>query len=277
MLDPDTGKGHSAPRAIPFTGLMCFLSWLSCSNLPERSVSYSHSYNDNVSEYEITKLDDPDPWDRLLQETSEEYLAFVTYRNMGPKRTLAQTSRELGISGGKVSIMKAEHRWDERVVAWDYYQEKIYQAELAEYARQMARTQLEVAQEAMRAVRAPIQALMRKIEANPDLLDEAFEPKDITKLMKLVHDSAKIIPALMNAERLATHQPTEITEHTENRNINYGNTERIGEVLDVLRTTGVLSSILREGETGEIVDAEAVEVDDDPSDIEADSLPPGST
>ncbi len=256
---------------------MCFLSWLSCSNLPERSVSYRHGYNDNVSEYEITNLDDPDPWDRLLQETSEEYLAFVTYRNMGPKRTFAQTARELGISAGKVSIMKAEHRWDERVSAWDYYQEKIYQAELAEYSRQMARTHLEIAQEAMSAVRAPIQALISKIETNPDLLEEAFEPKDLARLIKLGQDSAKILPGLMNAERLATHQPTEISEHTENRNINYGNTERIGEVLDVLKSTGVLASILREGEVGEIVDAEAVEVDDDRADIEADSLPPGST
>jgi hypothetical protein len=226
-----------------------------------------------VREFEITELDDPEPWDRQLAETSEEYLAFVTYRNMGPKRSFAQTARELTLSPGHVNQMATNHAWTERVSAWDYYQERIFQAELAEYSRQMARRQLELTEKTLRALRAPIDALITRMETEPDQLMQEFSLTDLTKLMRMVQDSSKVIPNLISAQRLALNQPTNITQHTENQNINYGDAERIGEVLDVLRSTGVLASILGEGAIGEIIDAEVVEVDDGDSDAETDSLP----
>lgn len=228
-----------------------------------------------MSDFELTGLDEPEPWDRQITETSEEYLAFATYRNMGPKRTFAQVARELSLSAGHVSKMAVNHSWTERVAAWDYYQEKIFQAELAEHTRQMARRQLELADRSMRALRAPIDALINRMETEPEILLKEFSVTDLTKLMKMVQDSSKLLPALMSAERLASNQPTEITEHTENRNVNYGDSERIGEVIDVLRTTGVLASLIGEGAAGEIVDAEAIEVDDDHADSEADGVHAG--
>jgi hypothetical protein len=230
-----------------------------------------------MSEFEISALDDPEPWDRQLAETSEEFLAFVTYRNMGPKRTFAQTARELTLVPGHVNKMAADHSWSERVAAWDYYQERIFQAELSEYSRQMARRQLELTERTLRALRAPVDALIARMEAEPEQLMTEFSLTDLTKLMKMVQDSSKIIPSLMSAERLATNQPTNITEHNEFHNVNYGDAERIGEVLDVLRSTGVLAAILGEGATGEIVDAQVVEMDDGDSDAEADSFPASTT
>lgn len=222
-------------------------------------------------------LDDPEPWDRQLSETAEEYLAFVTFRNMGPKRSFAQTARELTLSAGHISKMAADHAWTERVTAWDYYQEKIFQAELSEYSRQMARRQLEMVDKSMRALQAPIDALLTKMQTEPETMMAEFSLVDLTRLMRMVQDSSKILPGLMAAERLATNQPTHITEHNENQNVNYGDAERIGEVLDVLRSTGVLAAILGEGALGEIVDAETVEMDDgDPVD-QADSLPPSAS
>lgn len=229
-----------------------------------------------MTEFELSEMDEPEPWDRQLSETSDQYLAFVTYRNMGPKRTFAQVARELSLSPGHIHKMAADHSWTERTAAWDYYQEKIFQAELAEHSRQMARRHVEMATSSLEALRAPVDALIRKMEKDPEAAMEAFDLVDLTKLMKMVQDSAKIIPTVMSAERLATNQPTEISEHTENRNINYGDSERLGEVIDVLRTTGVLASLLGEREAGEIIDAEAVEMDDDYSDAEADSLPSSS-
>lgn len=230
-----------------------------------------------MSEFEISRLDDPEPWDRHISESSEEYLAFVTYRNLGPKRTYAQVARDLGKTAGSISVMASEHAWSERAAAWDYYQEKIFQAELAEHTRAMARRHVELATESLEALRAPVDAMIRKLEENPDAFMEAFEIKDLAKLMKLVQDSTKIMPSIMNAERLAAGQPTSISEHTENQNLKYGDTQRIGEVLDVLRATGVLSALIGEGEAGEIIDAEIVEVDDDRPDSETDGLPTGPT
>lgn len=270
--------GHILERQSTVTGVssarLGVFFGLACSDFGEGAISDStHTTILGVSQYELLGLDDPEPWDRQIAETAEEYLAFVTYRNMGPKRTQAQTARELTLSAGHVSRLAADHSWNERAMAWDFYQEKIFQAELAEYSRQMARRQLELVDRSMRALRAPIDALLTRLETEPEVTMQEFSLTDLNRLMKMVQDSSKIIPGLMAAERLATNQPTNITEHTENQNLNYGDAERIGEVLDVLRSTGVLASILGEGATGEIVDAEAVEVDDGEANSQADSLP----
>lgn len=229
-----------------------------------------------MSEFEVSRLDDPEPWDRQPAESQDDFLAFTAYRNLGPKRTLAQVARDLGVSAGSVSVLSADGNWVSRAAAWDFYQERIFQAEMAEYTREMARRHVELATDSLEALRAPVDALVRKLEQDPDVFMEAFDIKDLAKLMKLVQDSAKIMPSIMSAERLAAGQPTQISEHTENTNVNYGDAERIGEVLDVLRTTGVLTAVLGEGAAGEIVDAQVVEVDDDPTDDETDGVPLGA-
>ena len=230
-----------------------------------------------MSDFEISRLDDPEPWDRQPGEDSDTFYAFTAYRNLGPRRTLALVAKELGISAGKLSLWSADYKWSERTNAWDYYQEKIFQAELAEQTRQMARRHVELAETSLTALRAPVDALLAKLEADPDAFAEAFEIKDLAKLMKLVQDSTKIIPSIMNAERAAAGQTHQSSDRGESQNLNYGNTERIGEVLDVLRATGVLASLIGEGALGEIVDAQVVEMDDDRADDQADSLPTGAT
>jgi hypothetical protein len=230
-----------------------------------------------MSEFEITQLDDPEPWDRQRGEPSDDFLAFTTFRNMGPKRTKAQVARELGLTPGTVSQIALENRWDNRVVAWDYYQERIFQAELAELQRQMAHEHIGMTEDALKALRAPIDSMLAKLDDDPDAFTDAFSPKDLLKLMKAVQDSAKLLPSIMNAQRLATNQPTSISEHTENQNIHYADAERLGEVVDVLASTGVLDAIVGAGTPREVIDAEAVEVDDGGSDAEADSLPAGTS
>jgi len=230
-----------------------------------------------MSDFEITALDEPEPWDRQLQETSDEFLAFTTYRGFGPKRTFAQTARDMGLNAGSISKMAADHRWRDRVVAWDFYQDRIFQAEVAEHTRKMARRHVEMAEQSLRALRAPVEAMNKWIEENPDEVAAAFSANDAKtagRLLKMVQESSKIYPAIINAERLAVGSPTDITEHTEN--INYGDAERIGEVLDVLQATGVLDAILGNREGGEIVDAEIVRVDDDRADDETDGLSVGA-
>ena len=232
-----------------------------------------------MSDFEITALDEPEPWDRQLQETSDQFLAFTTYRGFGPKRTYAQTARDLGLQPGSISKMAADHRWKDRVVAWDFYQDRIFQAEIAEHTRMMARRHVEMAEESLVALRAPAQAMVKWMEENPDEVDAAFgvngdDKKAAARLLRQVQDSSKIYPSIINAERLAVGSPTDITEHTEN--INYGDAERIGEVLDVLQATGVLDAILGKGEGGEIIDAEIVGVDDDQTDDQADGLSAGA-
>ncbi len=230
-----------------------------------------------MSEFEITALDEPEPWDRQLQETSDQFLAFTTYRGLGPKRTFAQTARDMGLHAATVAKMAEDHHWKDRIIAWDFYQDRVFQAEITEHTRTMARRHVRMAEESLKALQAPVEAMNKWMEENPEEAASAFaatDPKTAARLLKQVQDSSKIYPSIINAERLAVGQPTDVTEHTEN--INYGDAERIGEVLDVLQATGVLDAILGKGEGGEIVDAEIVGVDDDRADDETDGLSAGA-
>lgn len=229
-----------------------------------------------MSDFDLVSVDDPNPWDQQPREPSDAFHAFTVYRNLGPKRTYSAVSKQLGVSSATTSLWATDYSWRDRTTAWDFYQDRIFQAEIAEYTRQMAKRHMESANDALIALQAPVRALLDKFTADPEALIEEFGTKDLMKLMRLAQDSIKIMPALMNAERLASGQPTQISEHTETQNINYNDSQRIGEVLDVLRDAGVLAAFTSEGSAGEIIDAETIEVDDGGSELETDGLSPGA-
>ena len=225
------------------------------------------------SEYDLVALDDPNPWDKRRDEPADAFYGFASYRNAGPKRKKNVVAREFGVSPGTITAWSADYDWSSRVQAWDYYQDRIFQAEIAESQREMARKQVRFADRALVALSAPIDALLQRLETDPEAVMAEFGAKDIMRLMKTAQDSAKIYPAMFGAERVAIGQPSDVTERNETHTVNYNDTQRIGEVLDVLKDAGVLAAFLASGGAGEIIDAEAVEMDDGGSVVETDSLP----
>jgi hypothetical protein len=232
-----------------------------------------------VSEFALIAIDEPEPWDRQGDESAHDFASFTVYRNLGPKRTYAATARVLGVTSTSNLSKKATlHNWQDRAEAWDFYIDRIRQAEIAERQSRLAKEQFDLASKALEAANVPVKALLDRMETDPEGVLAEFGAKDITKLLKMAQDSIRLMPTVMAAQRLALGQPTEITEVTETHNVNYNDAQRIGEVLDVLNEAGVLAAFVGSGATGEIIDAEAVEVDDDRPDTEpeADSLPSGS-
>lgn len=225
------------------------------------------------SEYDLVALDDPNPWDQRRDESSNAFHTFTAYRNAGPKRKKGTTAREMGVTAGTISMWSADYDWSSRVQAWDYYQDRIFQAEIAESQRETARRHAKLSSDALTALRTPVRALLERMETDPDAVLAEFGAKDLMKLMRVAQDSIKIMPALMGAERLALGQPSEVTERNETHTVNYNDAQRIGEVLDVLKDAGVLDAFLASGGAGEIIDAEAVEMDDGGAVLETDSLP----
>jgi len=226
-----------------------------------------------ISEYALTAVDEPEPWDRQADESAIQYHSFVTYRNLGAKRSYSATARNLGLTPAAITKRAHEYDWQSRAEAWDFYMDRIFQAELVERQRLLAKSQFEMAEKALFALNAPVDALLAKMEADPEGTMTEFGAKDIARLLKMAQDSIRLMPATFTAQRLALGQPTDITEKTETRNINYNDTQRIGEVLDVLHEAGVLDAFIDPGSSGPIIDAEVVEVDDGGPDTEADSVP----
>jgi len=207
-------------------------------------------------------MDEPEPWDRQLGESSDAFARFVIFRGLGPRRTQAAVARSLGLHPTSVASMFTEHNWKQRAEDWDYYIDKIRQAEMAELQSRLAMEQFDFASDALKAANAPVKALLDRMEKDPEAVLAEFDTKDLTKLLKMAQDSIRLMPNLLAAQRTALGQPTEISERTETLNVNYNDSKRIGEVLDVLNEAGVLDAFVGKGEPGEVIDAEDVEVVD---------------
>ncbi len=228
------------------------------------------------TELSLVAMDEPESWDRQYGESSDAYARFTIYRNLGPKRTLAAVARTLGLKGtNSLSSQSIQYNWKERAENWDFYLEKIQQAEIAELQSRLALEQFDFASDALKAVNAPVKALLDRMEKDPDAVMAEFGAQDLTKLLRLAQDSIRLMPNLLSAQRIALGQPTDITERTENVNVNYNDAQRIGDVLDVLNEAGVLDAFVGKGGSGEIIDAEDVEVVDvgPIGESEADGIP----
>jgi hypothetical protein len=109
--------------------------------------------------------EDLKPWDRQPGETSKAYGAFVTYRDMGPERSLERVAHTLGKSTTIMSRWSAAHNWVSRTAAWDSMPGKIMQSAYEDMAARIAEQHERVATK-----------LMAKLEKNIDLLPEGADP-----------------------------------------------------------------------------------------------------
>lgn len=109
--------------------------------------------------------DDTRPWDRRQDETSKAYGAFVTYRDLGPERSLEKVAHTLGKSTTIMSRWSAQHEWVSRTVAWDNMPARKTEEAYETMAARIA------AQHETLATK-----LMEKLTKNVDLLPEGSDP-----------------------------------------------------------------------------------------------------
>lgn len=110
-------------------------------------------------------MDDLQPWDRQPNESSKAYGAFVTYRDMGPERSLEQVAHTLGKSTTIMSRWSAAHNWVSRSAAWDSMPGRKVAEAHAEMAARIAAQHEDLAT-----------ALMAKLRKNVELLPEGADP-----------------------------------------------------------------------------------------------------
>lgn len=68
---------------------------------------------------ELVPTGGPDPWERLEEETAQEYTAFTEYCKIGPSRSLRKLSTHMGISHDTVKIYSRKNQWVKRAKAMD--------------------------------------------------------------------------------------------------------------------------------------------------------------
>jgi len=134
----------------------------------------------------------PSPWERQFGETRDGYLAFSTYRDMGPDRSLARAAElhyEDGASRAKVVQFEkwsAEHDWVLRTDAWDMDQERERRERIQAQRVQTEVEQFEFARQALRLARKRVD----------DLLEDGGR-MTVAEIAKLADVSVKIARLVM--------------------------------------------------------------------------------
>jgi len=226
------------------------------------------------------------PWDRLPAETDYAWELFTHFRDTGVRRNFHITAVWAHDNGlGKhekktltkyrqvITKYRERHRWSDRVFSYDKEQDRLYQMARSEAIREMAIRHEGQIEKAINGLMVPIDALTVAMSDNDEFMADLTN-MDKKKLISLANLAARTIPSLMAAERLSRTipslmaaerlsrgMPTEIvTGVVEHQHVVSVERDQIGNVLEVLGQAGVLDVGYSDSGTGDIVDAEVVEV-----------------
>jgi hypothetical protein len=192
----------------------------------------------------LAVLPDP-PYLRAEGETNAAWEAFAVYRDLSPsERSYSATAERLGKARQNVDRWGRQWRWRERAASWDQARDRARVDGQLEAVRRMAERHASQAQAGLQALMVPHLATARKLQLDPEALEALASNNDLASLVALAVRTAGSIPALMNAERLARGEPTEIARQVnievdaDTRDSAHPTT--LGAVLDVLAQHGLL-------------------------------------
>lgn len=85
----------------------------------------------------MPKRNDTKPWERQEGESVKAFEAFTVYLNLGEERSIRAVSQKLVKSRTLISRWSADHKWVERVAAYDADVQKKAHAEAVKKQRKM--------------------------------------------------------------------------------------------------------------------------------------------
>lgn len=158
---------------------------------------------------------------RLRGESPKAYHAYTLYRDLGPKRSLAEVTRLLALeqrgSGlrivgtdepkqpkghkGNIGAWSRKFRWVERAAQWDALLDQRLRQKQLDEIEAMAKRQAQQAQIGLEVLMAPVLALARALR-DPNRA-VSLETASLAELLDLSRDSLRTIPRLQRAERIA--------------------------------------------------------------------------
>jgi formate dehydrogenase maturation protein FdhE len=77
------------------------------------------------------------PWERMPDEKSPVYDAFVIYRDQGPRRSMQKVADKIRRSLSLVSKWAMRFKWRDRALAWDLHLDEIRRQESEQATRDM--------------------------------------------------------------------------------------------------------------------------------------------
>lgn len=145
-----------------------------------------------------------EPWEQQPGESTPAYAAFVIYRDLGGKRSCTSVSRKLSKSRPLITRWSSRWQWVRRCEEFDREQDRLYQADLSEQRKAMAKRH---ASQAVALQTVAIKAMKAKYgEQFEKITAETLRDGDV---LRFFIEASKL-------ERTALGEPAEIveTQHT---------------------------------------------------------------
>jgi hypothetical protein len=214
-----------------------------------------------------------EPWSRLPDETDRGWDVFKYHRDQGPARVLKESAAHFGVGPAALWKFSATYDWVERLRAFDQHEDRLYNARRATAIKEMAERHGDQIQGYLEALAIPFKALQAKLENDPKAIDDLSE-SSMKQLIDMSAKAGRIIPTMMNAERLARGMPSEVVRvegdvtHTHELD-----RDQLDEVLSTLQQAGAWHGLLDGSPDGggePFLEAEVVEVhSEDRTDVRA--------
>lgn len=122
------------------------------------------------------------PWERQKSESAQAYEAFVTYRDMGPERSITKVVQELNKTRALIGRWSCTYDWVERVRAYDNELEKEAREKAVKDRKAMIDRHIGIA----------MQLQKKALEALTSLSVEDMSPKDIKEYIKMATDLERL-------------------------------------------------------------------------------------
>jgi hypothetical protein len=125
-------------------------------------------------------------WEQLPGETPVAYQAFLTYRDLGVGRSLAETARVLGKQASLMGRWARRHEWASRVLAWDREQARADESVLRHERDEIRRRELRDADQLKRLAMAKMMSLVIRDPVTGELsLAAEVKPRDAVLIYRL--------------------------------------------------------------------------------------------
>lgn len=193
------------------------------------------------------------PWEKQYGESAKAFGAFTVYRDLAPAdRSLREVGIRLKRSSSMIERWSAAFQWVRRVGAWDSEVDRIRRERQLDQVRQMADRHAAKLIALQEVVSYPTNLFLQKLQAARKSGDAALigqfqlDHLDPSQLLAMATGAARVMPALIQSERLVRGEPTALEMSTaisvpvdlKSTNIE-DEKERLRAVLDIIGGLGV--------------------------------------
>lgn len=129
---------------------------------------------------------EPALWEQMPEESGPSYDAFLTYRNLGTKRSFVEAARLAGRHESLLRRWAARHRWQERAWRWDVQQARQDEAVVRQQREGVLRDRLEDLDRLSRASLAFFRTMVRRDPETGEVsFDARFTPQVALRFLDL--------------------------------------------------------------------------------------------